>query len=261
MIGIDLKTYLEQLSGTNTFSTKPYENILKSNLGINNNNSKVSRFYEDWPYDRPYPETDLYERIINHENDWKNWLLPVTLKQQRTLDIGCGCGINLILHAKLASVSVGLDLSLNSLQRAHKYLKENKLEKETFLIHGDICNIDLPSKSFDTITCVGVLHHINDHISALTNISRILDNNGILLLGIYHPGGRFFHRLKRKVFLSMFPVNQNIQIKWMRALFNLRKESDKYNMPENIYIRDSYFVPVEKAFSVRYLTKTLDRST
>lgn len=218
---------------------------------------KVRKFYEKWPYHQDPPTEDLSSRLMQLEADWQNWVTPVTLQAKRTMDAGCGCGFNLALHARRASVAVGVDLSLSALKRARDYCSENDLQENLFLIRGDLGELDLPDRSFDLITCVGVLHHIPDHLKVLRNLSRLLDHKGILLLGIYHPGGRYWHRLKRKLLLSWWTGSDQQRIKWARRLFPVKKEARKYQIPEDVYVRDSYAAPVEKAFSVDYLQNTL----
>ena len=183
----------------------------------------------------------------------------MTLEDKRTLDVGCGCGFNLAIHGALASVAVGIDVSLGALRQARQYAIDNNVSDKIFLIHGDIRHLNLPDHSFDVITCIGVLHHIPDHVLALSNMARLLDTNGILLLGIYHPGGRFWHRLRTKILHVLFKHNIERKVKWAKRLFEIKKEAQRYNTPEEIYVRDSYAAPVEKAFTIEELAEELQR--
>jgi SAM-dependent methyltransferase len=214
---------------------------------------QIQQFYDKIEYHNERPVNEIKDRLKKLECDWGNWIFPVSLRQKRSLDVGCGCGYNLALHASLSSVSVGIDLSFNSLRQASRYLIENETRAKVFLIHGNICHIDLPSNSFDLISCIGVLHHITDHVAAMKSMSRLLDHNGILLLGVYHPYGRFWHRLKRSLFHLICHGDQEKKVKWAKRIFPIKQEATKYRIPEEIYVMDSYFAPVEKAFTVEYI--------
>jgi SAM-dependent methyltransferase len=221
---------------------------------------QVRQFYEVQPYHRHYPQKDLETRIGQLQQDWANWVIPLTLEGKRTLDVGCGCGFNLALHGALVAVAVGIDLSLDALRQARRHAIEQGVSERVFLIRGDIRQLALPDGSFDLITCVGVLHHIPDHVAALVNMARLLDENGVLMLGLYHPGGRFWHRLKRWVLSACLGQDTELRVRWARRLFNVREEARKYHIPVDIYARDAYAVPVEKAFSVKRLTDELEQA-
>ena len=256
---ISLINSLKYLStNSNPVLSEKNRDIIFVNISNCPETLRVREFYEKWPYHKTLPAERLNERLKNLRNEWKNWVFPVSLYQKRTLDAGCGCGFNFALHAVEASVSVGVDISLNALNLARKYFSDNKIDRKAYFINTDICNLNLPSRSFDIITCIGVLHHIPDHLAALKNIARLLDEEGILLLGIYHPKGRFWHRFKRKMLLSAWNGNAENKSKWAGRFFNITHEAKQYNIPEEIYIKDSYAAPVEKAFSVEYLMKTLN---
>lgn len=221
---------------------------------------QVRQFYDELPYHGDYPQEELATRIARLRRDWANWIVPLTLEGQRTLDVGCGCGFNLALHGALARVAVGIDVSLSALQQARRYLRQQGVSHRVFLIRGDVRQLDLPAGSFDLITCVGVLHHIPDHVAALVTMARLLDAGGVLLLGLYHPGGRFWHRLKRRVLRACLGHNTKLQVRWARRLIDVQGEARRYRIPEQIYVRDSYAVPFERAFSVQRIASELERA-
>jgi ubiquinone/menaquinone biosynthesis C-methylase UbiE len=220
---------------------------------------QVRQFYDELPYHKDYPQEDMATRVARLRRDWSHWIVPVTLEGKRTLDIGCGCGFNLALHGALASVTVGIDVSLSALRQARRYVIEQGVSHRVSLIRGDIRQLDLPDRSFDLITCVGVLHHIPDHATALANMARLLDAGGALLLGLYHPGGRFWHRLRRQVLRACLGHSSERQVRWARRLVDIEGEAQRYHIPEEIYVRDSYAVPFENAFSVRRMARELGR--
>jgi ubiquinone/menaquinone biosynthesis C-methylase UbiE len=221
---------------------------------------QVREFYEKYPYHKNPPTADLHERINQYRQDWSNWCIPISLEGKRTLDVGCGCGFNLAIHASLAAAALGMDVSLTELRRAYSYLKEQGVLEKIFLARSDICHLPLPDNSFDIITCIGVLHHIHHHSTALKKMSALLDKNGVLLLGLYHPGGRFLHRIKRKIIGICCGKNPESWVKRANRFFNIEKEAERYRIPADIYVLDSYAVPIEKAFSVKHLSTLLQQA-
>lgn len=246
-----LRSQIEALPGTTNEHGIKICPVLESPL-----EQEVRLFYEAHPYHKELPTDQLETRLAKLKHDWANWCIPATLEGCRTLDVGCGCGVNLVLHAALAEFAVGIDLSLSALYQAHHNLMAHNVLDWATLVRGDIRAFNLESGAFDLITCIGVLHHIPDHMAALANIARLLDRRGLLLLGVYHPGGRSRFRLKRSL-LQTIIRNPAGRFYWAKRLFNIQAEAAQYHIPPDIYIWDSYIVPVEKAFSVRELAHAL----
>jgi SAM-dependent methyltransferase len=215
----------------------------------------VRAFYEKMPYHKNPPRHSLEARLVQLQDDWAQWCIPVSMENRRTLDAGCGCGYNLVLHGALSALTVGVDISLEALKKANSYIIENSVKNNITLIRSDIRELTLPDASFDVITCVGVLHHIPDHKGALEKLAQLLDREGLLLLGIYHPLGRASHRLKNRFLDILAGKTAAKRVRWATRLFPVAKEADKYDIPLEIYLRDAYATPHENAFSVRYLSR------
>lgn len=47
----------------------------------------------------------------------------------------------------------------------------------------DLMGLNYPSHSFSLIFCIHVLEHVPDHYKVLSELYRVMDNNGILLVG------------------------------------------------------------------------------
>jgi demethylmenaquinone methyltransferase/2-methoxy-6-polyprenyl-1,4-benzoquinol methylase len=74
-----------------------------------------------------------------------------------------------------------LDPSLNMLRVAKKKIPKAKI------VHAYTENIPLPDNSFDRIFAIDSLHHWDDHLSALSEIDRVLDPHGRFVLIDYDP--------------------------------------------------------------------------
>jgi ubiquinone/menaquinone biosynthesis C-methylase UbiE len=93
----------------------------------------------------------------------------------RVLDIGCGTGALLDqLQARSAELW-GLDIS-------HEALKYCALRGHKHLILADAANVPFPSASFDVITAIGVIEHLEDDYAFLLEIKRLLKPDGSFIM-------------------------------------------------------------------------------
>lgn len=92
----------------------------------------------------------------------------------RILDIGCGTGAMLDQLSKYGDV-VGADFS----QEALKFCRERGLH--TPLVRSDVRRMPFASNTFDVITAMDVVEHIDSDKAAMQEIYRVL-----------RPGGRVF---------------------------------------------------------------------
>jgi ubiquinone/menaquinone biosynthesis C-methylase UbiE len=111
-------------------------------------------------------------------------MYPVN-KNTAVLDIGCGTGSLLYMYQQYTDNISGIDLSPAMIKVARK-----KLNEKADLITGSATKTEFQSLSFDLITCSLILHEVSDvvRIEILKEATRILHNNGRILLIDYHPG-------------------------------------------------------------------------
>ena len=103
------------------------------------------------------------------------------------LDVGGGTGILLPLLYEVAgntSKIILLDIAEEMLKQA----RNNSRPSNIHYIHADVVAIPLASETFDYVICYSCFPHFPDKAKALTEIARVLRDNGRLV--ICHTAGR-----------------------------------------------------------------------
>ena len=112
-----------------------------------------------------------------YQGDW----IKKYAKDKVFLDYACGNGSDAIKAAKAgARLAIGLDISSISVENAKKNAVEEGVESNICFIKADCENTMLPDNSIDTITCSGVLHHL-DLSYVFPELYRILAPGGRIL--------------------------------------------------------------------------------
>ena len=114
-----------------------------------------------------------------------NSLLSFMNPSWRVADLGCGTGNATELMSPWVEHVSAIDQSPEMLDAAKGRLEEagNNASNVDFIL-GDLTDLPLASKSIDVAACVLVLHHVDEHITALKEMKRVLrtTNNGGMLL-------------------------------------------------------------------------------
>ena len=156
----------------------------------------VRRQYEESPYPRWIELPRVRARVSLGEvleERFPGRSFPARFREPvRILVPGCGTGKH-PLSAALRyrwSALVALDLSRASLGMARRRAEEAGIEGIRF-VHGDLLELGrLEEGPFDLISCVGVLHHMEDPARGLAALLEVLAPGGVLDLGLYSERGR-----------------------------------------------------------------------
>lgn len=121
----------------------------------------------------------------------KYWLYPrlSDMLKGKTLDIGCGIG-DLLVHRPN---TVGLDVN----PRTVEWCKSQELDVQLM----EVDHLPFGCQTFDSVILDNVLEHIEEPRLILTEVHRVLANDGILVIGV--PGTLGYSRdPDHKVFYS-----------------------------------------------------------
>lgn len=118
----------------------------------------------------------------NHNTHFHRYLLSyIPQSIQSALDVGCGLGA---FARKLAERAVGVDaIDADSTIIAEASRLNNP--PNIRYVHSDFLDIDIPIESYDSISAIASLHHM-DLAKTLTKMKAILRPSGTLVvLGLY----------------------------------------------------------------------------
>ena len=150
-----------------TFENRPVNNALYETLG-----------------DRWYDAKDDPVALLRAESKVKNpWVRKKILENVshfnasdlKVLDIGCGAGFlsnDLALHSLQVT---GLDFSASSLAVA----KAHDVTQTVQYIEGDAYALPFDDESFEAITCMDFLEHVENPARVIQEASRVLKPNGV----------------------------------------------------------------------------------
>ncbi len=127
------------------------------------------------------PDGILRNRLKNHKKEKKNFIknnknlikIINSLKYKSLCDIGCGAGY--LLSALNKQKVFGIDNDEKALKLASQYSKTLKIDlnDKNFRLN----------KKFDLITCYHVIEHIKRPENLITNIHKILNSDGHIIIG------------------------------------------------------------------------------
>lgn len=188
-----------------------------------------------------YLYADLYKLEEIHwwhkaKRDLVGFFLKQTARKgSKILDVGCGTGKNVEEFANFGS-SHGIDTSNEAIIFCAKRGLKN-------IIKGSIEKMPFPKQSFNIITALDVLEHVDDSKS-LKEISRVLKDRGTLIATV-----------------PAFPI---LWSKWDEVLHHKRRytkntlkevvEKNGFNITKISYVYSFLFLP---AFIIRNVKKLL----
>jgi ubiquinone/menaquinone biosynthesis C-methylase UbiE len=129
--------------------------------------------------------TEYIPEYSASENHLEIFFTDEEINNKKVLDAGCGTGIFSIIFAnKGASLVVGIDISLGSLETAKALKKRFDLRNVEFK-KEDMLQLPFEDEAFDIVWAWGTVHHTTNPFKAIDELSRVLKKGGALLLAVY----------------------------------------------------------------------------
>lgn len=94
----------------------------------------------------------------------------------KLLDVGCGTGINFSVLSKC-----GETFSSDASEEA---LKFSKSRGTTGLVRSDLESLPFEASTFDVITALDVLEHVDNDLAAMDELSRVTREGGVLVITV-----------------------------------------------------------------------------
>lgn len=99
----------------------------------------------------------------------------------RVLDVASGPGFLTMMLATRCREAVGVDATERFVERARAEAARRGLANVTFRV-GDVERLDLPSESFDAVTCKFAFHHFPRPANVLAEIVRVARPGAVVVL-------------------------------------------------------------------------------
>ncbi|MBA2664758.1 MAG: methyltransferase domain-containing protein [Bradymonadaceae bacterium] len=168
-----------------------------------------AQFYEDVM--RPRLTGVVSDRTLREEYRLAADYLELD-EDSRLLDVACGTAnftryfaerlglAELDGRSNLAQpLLVGMDLSWPMLETARNYLRREGLEDKVLLLRGDATRIPVKRGSYNRVHCAAGLHMMSDIDEALRNFARVLEPDGVCVIGTFILGEGVFRRFVKRV--------------------------------------------------------------
>jgi len=135
----------------------------------------------DW--DKIYSSGIDFRAITQRDIDTFLEYVPSTSGKKQSLDVGCGTGQLTRELWHRGFIPTGIDTSANAIALAKSYtiLESSEITYKVFDLETQKAS-DLTHYSFELITCKLVYAFINDKVTFLRNIKKLLDKNGVFVI-------------------------------------------------------------------------------
>jgi len=175
----------------------------------------IQQFWQDNPCGETLIDAD-YQQDLNFFDDFDEMrysshchlidcLDKIDFSGKKVLEIGIGQGADAEQIVRRGGHYTGLDLTAEAVARVKQRFALKKLPYDN-VVQGSILDSPFEANSFDIVFSHGVLHHVPDINTAQQEISRILKQNGLLVVMLYARHSLNYHlsiRLLRRIGLAV----------------------------------------------------------
>ena len=134
--------------------------------------------HEDWEKHYRTPENEPFFKLAF---DYVTRVLDAP-RDSIILDAGCGTCQHSIRLANRGFRCYAIDFSEAILMKARANIEDRGLQTQITVQREDITSLSFQNETFSYILCWGVLMHIPDLEKAISELSRVLKPNGVLVV-------------------------------------------------------------------------------
>jgi ubiquinone/menaquinone biosynthesis C-methylase UbiE len=136
------------------------------------------RIHSEWESDYLNPDMDAFWDVV-----FSDILKRIGATRANTiLDAGCGYCYHTVRLARSGAKITAVDFSSSALEAARNNISRAGIAEQVTLQQANLTSLPFPDASFDFVVSNGVLMHIPELESALSELARVLKPNGILVL-------------------------------------------------------------------------------
>jgi ubiquinone/menaquinone biosynthesis C-methylase UbiE len=217
-----------------------------------NKKTETQEFWNSNPCSGNWSSVEDLISWRNATEPYINELLEDIIKpRHKVLEVGCGQGIEFMQNLQKNINLTGIDYSKKSLLKAKSNIAKKfsgKTNKKFFLINGDAENLPFKDSQFDVVYSIGVLHHTPDTQKGINEIHRILKEDGIAVVMMYHRLS--WRSFPISVARSVSKILDNLTGK-DRLIYNvlIRKYSKKTNSNKGTTTLELFGCPILKMYT------------
>lgn len=131
----------------------------------------------EWTGERYIPEDASTDTHYEHLHRYA--FASGFVKGKKILDLGSGEGYGSFLFSHIAESVMGIEIDENIVKHATSKYTKNNLQFKV----GDARNVPVDGeKLFDVIVCFELLEHIEEHDKLLSEVKRLLKDDGIFIV-------------------------------------------------------------------------------
>ena len=148
-------------------------------------NKQATTFEADWNVRSRTTTKSLMQKVMMH-------VAPHLPKSEslHALDVACGTGIftrALISHGDgnggdLYRTFTGLDATANMLSKARAAVQDLESDVDIKFLQGDAASMPFEDNSFDLVACRLAIHHFQDPIQQMQEMSRVCRPGGLVII-------------------------------------------------------------------------------
>jgi 2-polyprenyl-3-methyl-5-hydroxy-6-metoxy-1,4-benzoquinol methylase len=162
---------------------------------------QIRDFYSEIKFPGPYNIEDFLFYDHGYTNNFLNVYDQAIQNSNTILDVGCGSGFltNYFAYKYPNKKFVGIDFS-DGIDYAKEFAKTHQITNVSYTKKNFF---DAPtSKKYDCIISNGVIHHMPLYEKAIYKIKDMLEDHGVLVLGIYNKFGKLAKKFMNVTYRS-----------------------------------------------------------